>query len=303
MSREDNSRYALIAGAITISIAIALMVLKAIAWVQSDSAAVLASLVDSVMDVGVSAMNLLVIRFSLKPADEDHRYGHGKAEGIAALFQSAFITGVAIFLLLEAFSRFFNPGPVSSIDFSIGVMLVSMIMSVVIVTVQRFCMKKAPSLAVEADSAHYSSDVLVNAGAIATLLALRAGAPAIIDPVFAMLVFVYLVFTVRHIGQKAIDMLMDRELPPEVRQQIHGIILSHPQAYGVHDLRTRQIGMKWSISFDVEMDAKKSFQKIHEYARQIEKMIADAFPQAEVMIHMDPVGDRADSRHPHLAEP
>lgn len=296
---KEHSLYAMIAGISTVSIVVFLVLLKTYAWAESGSASVLASLVDSFMDAGISGMNLLVIRLSMKPADDEHRYGHGKVEGLAALFQSAFIVGIAVFLLLESISRFINPNQMDSYMLGVGVMATSMVMSVVIVLIQKICMRHVPSLAVEADSAHYSSDVVVNAGTMIILLALKAGAPAWIDPLFAIAVVAYLLLTVKHIGLKSINMLMDRELDPEIREKIKDIILSHPEAMGVHDLRTRQIGMRCSISFDVEMNPDKAFKDIHRYAREIEKSILSVFSNAEIMIHMDPFGEKADSRHPY----
>jgi ferrous-iron efflux pump FieF len=295
---ESKSRYALLAGWITVSIVLVLVAVKTYAWVESGSASVLASLVDSLMDAGVSTMNLLVIRFSIKPADELHRYGHGKAEGIAALFQAAFITGIAVFLLLESIGNLLRPVEIDSYSLAIGVMIFSMVMSIVMVTVQKACMKYASSLAVEADSAHYTSDIMVNAGAIVTLFALQAGAPAWIDPVFAVAVVIYLGLTVRHVAGKGLAMLMDQELPQEVRERIKQIIMSHEETRGLHDLRTRQIGMRWHISFDVEMNPEKPLKQAHASAREIELKLMEEFPQAEIMIHMDPQGDVADSRHP-----
>lgn len=293
-----DSRYALISGIATITLVSVLVLAKTWAWLESGSASVLASLVDSLMDVGVSTMNLMVIRISLMPADKEHRYGHGKAEGIAALFQSAFIAGIAVFLLLESVRRFLEPQAVVDFDLAISVMALSMVVSIVMVTIQKLCMKKAPSLAVEADSAHYTSDILVNGGTILTLLVLKAGAPGWVDPFFALLVVGYLLWTVRDIAVKGVDMLMDRELPGETRREIKDIILAHREARGVHDLRTRQIGMRWAISFDIEMDPHKPLCEIHKTTREIERRLVEKFPQAEIMIHMDPAGDKADSRHP-----
>ncbi len=293
-----DTRYAYIAAGITLSLVFVMLLCKSWAWVETGATSVLASLLDSLMDVGISAMNLMVIRFALKPADEDHRYGHGKAEGIAALFQAAFITGIAVFLLLESVRRFLQPEAIESFNLAIAVMTLSMLVSVVIVTVQKLCLKKAPSLAVDADSAHYTSDIFVNGGTIITLLALKFGAPLWADPLFAVLIVIYLLFTVRDIGGKAVNMLMDRELPDDTRREITRTLLKHKDAHGVHDLRTREVGMRWNIAVDVEMDPHRPLCEIHKSVREMEEELIAKYPQAEVMIHMDPVGDTHDSRHP-----
>jgi ferrous-iron efflux pump FieF len=293
-----DSRYAVISAAVTLVCVGFLIAVKSWAWLESGATSVLASLVDSLVDAGVSAMNLLVIRFSLKPADADHRYGHGKAEGIAALFQSAFIAGIAAFLLLESLRRFVEPQAAGNFTIAIAVMGVSMLVSVAVVFFQRQAMRRAPSLAVEADSAHYTSDILVNGGTIVTLLILRAGGPVWIDPLFAVLVVAYLLYIVYEIAGKGIGMLMDAELPEGTRREITGIVMAHKEARGMHDLRTRRIGMRWHISFDIELDPDKRLCEVHDTVREIEQKLMDTYPQAEIMIHMDPAGDKADSRHP-----
>lgn len=299
---DHRPRYALYAGGAAIATAVILILAKVAAWFVTGSAAILASLTDSMMDAWVSGINLLAIRYSLKPADSDHRYGHGKVEGIAALFQAALISSAAVFLTLEAVSRLITVQKIESLNVALGVMAFSMVMSILLVAVQKYSLRFAPSLAVEADQAHYSTDIMMNGGTIIALALIAAGGPHWIDSAFALVVVVYLVKTAWHIGFKGADMLMDRELPDAVRHSILELIVAQPLVLGVHDLRTRAIGMRVHVSFDVELDPELSLLAAHDATRTIEDAILEKYPHAEVMIHMDPLGDPADSRHPGLAE-
>ncbi|MBK9562121.1 MAG: cation diffusion facilitator family transporter [Micavibrio sp.] len=290
-------RMALIAGAASLVTVLILIVIKAFALIQTGSASILASLIDSVVDASVSIMTFLAIKISLKPADEDHRHGHGKVEGLAALFQAAFIAGAGFFLLLESAGRFTGPAVAEESDIAIAIMAVATILSVVLVMVQNYSLKFAPSLAVEADRAHYSSDILINLGVIGVLFGLQHGAPWWIDPAFAVLIAFYLALTVRRIAGKAVDMLLDRELSGDARERITKKVLSHKYVMGMHDLRTSKSGMKIFISFDIELDPSLLLYNAHEIVREVEFELLIDFPNAEILIHADPHGDTYDTRH------
>ncbi len=290
--------YAIFAGGAAIVTVSILIVAKTIAWLMTGSSSVLASLTDSVIDAGVSVMNFLAIRYSLKPADEEHRYGHGKVEGVAALFQSAFIAGAALFLFLEGVSNLLKAVQITDHMVAVGVMVFSIVLSLILVAIQKFCLRHAPSLAVEADSAHYSSDILINGGTIAAILVIYAGGPWWIDPLFALAVAFWLVRTAWIVAGKGMDMLMDRELPDGDREKILGIINGHKNILGVHDLRTRKIGMSLHISFDVEQDPGLTLKQAHAASKDVEAALLKEFPNAEIMIHQDPAGEPEDSRHP-----
>jgi ferrous-iron efflux pump FieF len=288
---------ALVAGAASVVTVSILIGLKIFAYAENGSTSVLASLTDSVVDAAASLITLFSIRISLMPADAEHRSGHGKIEGLAALLQAAFIAGAAFFLLLESLSRFASPHPSTNNDLAIGVMGVSMILSMALVFIQNYSLRFAPSLAVEADKTHYAGDILVNAGVILTLWAIGIGAPVWIDPVFSMLISLYLVIMARGIAVQGLDMLLDRELPDAVRQNIKRIVLSHPNVMGMHDLRTHKSGMRVFISFDVELAPDLLLHAAHEILREVEHDLLKDFPHAEILIHPDPHGDTFDTRH------
>lgn len=288
---------ALLAGMASIATVTVLILLKAVMFIFSGSTSILASLMDSLADATVSVMTFFAIRFSLKPADTNHRSGHGKIEGLAALFQSLLIAAAAAALLYEAIRRLWNPQPVEHHEFGVAVMLISIVLSVALVRLQNQVLKEAPSLAVEADHAHYATDIIVNIGVIVVLFALMAGAPVWIDTLFGALMTLYLLWAAKGIASKGLDMLLDRELSDDIRQSIKARIHAHPQVKGLHDLRTSQSGMRIFISFDIEVDGDMTLTAAHDISRTLEMELLHDYPHAEIMIHVDPHGDPHDSRH------
>lgn len=290
-------RMALVAGAASLVTVAVLIVAKTATYWFTGSASILASLMDSVLDASVSLMMFMAIRYSLKPADSDHRHGHGKIEGLAALFQALLIGAAGVMLVTESAHRFFDPQPVKGHGVAVVVMFFTILASWGLVLIQNYTLRRAPSLAVEADKAHYGNDIIVNGGVIATMGALYFGAPAWLDPLFALAVAFYLAVTVWTIGSKAIDMLLDRELPDEVRKEIKAMVKAHQGVMGMHDLRTSRSGMKIFISFDIEVDADLSLLDAHSIARDTEMELLQRFPHADILIHVDPHNDTEDSRH------
>jgi ferrous-iron efflux pump FieF len=271
--------------------------LKTLAYLSSLSATVLASLIDSLIDLVISLLNFLAIRHAMKPADADHRYGHGKVEGLAALFQAAFLASGGFFILLEAMQRLINPVAMNAHFFAGSIMGISLLMTLFLVAVQRMSLKKSPSLAVEADKMHYMGDVVMYLGILAVIAGDYFGAPAWIDPLGAIAITVYLGLSAYKIAKKGIDMLLDREVSGEVREKIITTVLSHQQIHGVHDLRTRAHGLAMHISFDVEIDPKLMLCEAHAITKELEAELLHHFPNAQIMIHKDPIGDTEDSRH------
>ncbi len=289
--------YALFAAIWAVGTVTVLILLKGYAYWQSGSAAVLATLTDSMTDAGISLTMLMAIRLSIKPADENHRYGHGKVEGLAALFQAAMMTGAGTFLLFEGLHRFVEPRDVEHHLLGISVAVISIILTMILIGVQNYALKRAPSLAVESDRAHFTTDVFLNASVMLALIAHMKGWASWVDPAAALAIAGYFGWTAFTIGKKAADMLMDRELPDAVRQRIIKTAQNHPEILGIHDLRTRRSGMSLHISFDVEIDPEFTLRQAHDVIRGLEQKILEDYPYAEILIHMDPHGDTYDSRH------
>lgn len=274
-----------------------LIIIKGYAYFESDSTALLGTLVDSVVDMAVSIMLLYAVSLSLKPVDEKHRYGFGKAEGIASLLQGGFMGGAGVFLGLEAVNRFSNPVVVTNIQTAIIVSILAVIISAIIITIQRRALRNAPSLAVEADYQHYKTDILLNLTVIVALILSFYGAPYWVDPLFGLFIAGYFIMTAINILNKSTGMLMDREVSEEVRQQIRDLVARFEDIDGMHDLRTRMSGMTMHISFDVEINPNMKLQTAHDIVLHIDAALIKQYPNAEILIHMDPTGDVHDSRH------
>ncbi len=274
----------------SVAVATVLILVKLVAFVLTDSMSILATLIDSMMDVAASVINLFAVRHALTPADEEHRFGHGKAEALAGLAQAAFISGSAMFLAFQASSRIFNPEPVSRSEIGIGVMIFSIVMTILLVQYQRKIVRVTGSIAISADSLHYVSDVLVN---LAVILALVLGSTLgwqRADPLFAMGVAAYVFYCAWNIVQQSMDQLMDHEMPDEQREKIRKIVLEHPDVRNMHELRTRESGQTQFIQMHLEMYGELQLKDAHKIAVDVEDIIKNAYPRAEVLIHEDPAG-------------
>jgi ferrous-iron efflux pump FieF len=272
----------------SVSVAVGLIAAKLAAWLMTGSLTVMASLVDSLMDAAASAINLVAVRWSLHPADEDHRFGHGKAEFLAGLAQASFIAGSAFFLVIHAIERLRNPVPIQAAELGITVMAVSILLTLILLGYQHYVIRRTNSTAIRGDALHYATDLLTNVGTIAALVLASSGWPGL-DPVFAIIIAGYIFYSACRIGYEAGQMLMDREVPAEIREQIHAIAKTPPQVKGVHDIRTRMSGQTMMIQLHLELDDDIPLIRAHGIARAVEKDILRSWPGADVIIHQDPV--------------
>lgn len=293
-----KNRASIIAGYAAIAIVGVLIIIKAYAYYASGALSILSSLTDSVLDSIVSLMVLGSLYYARKPADEDHRWGHGKMEAVSALFQSAIIAGGAAFLVFTSILHITAPPPITHHQTGMVIMGISIVLSIALVAVQRISLKRENSLAIEADSAHYSGDVFINLGALLVLyLSASAQAPLWLDPLFAVLVACFMLYLVIGIAGKSMDMLLDRELPKEERAKLIKIIESHDKVIGWHDLRTNSHGSYCVMSFDIEVDPDLSLWVAHAITKDLEEEILTLYPQADILIHVDPEGYIEDARH------
>lgn len=274
----------------SLAVASLLIAAKAAAYFATGSVSLLSTLVDSLLDLAASFINFLAIRHAAQPADREHRFGHGKAEPLAGLGQAAFITGSAVFLLVQGGARLFTPEPVRNESLGVAVMILSIVLTLALVLFQRQVIRKTGSLAVGADALHYKSDLLVNLGVIGALVLSTSFGLAAADPLFAIGVAVYILYSSSQIFLSSYNLLMDRELPEEDRKRIKEIAEAHPAVISLHDLRTRSSGTQAFIQFHLEMDGNMSLIDAHVIAEQVMREVAAAFPGAEVLIHEDPYG-------------
>lgn len=276
----------------SVAVAVIMVALKLAAWILTGSVALLSTLIDSTLD-GLSALvNFLAVRHALQPADDDHRFGHAKAEPLAGLAQSAFIAGSALFLIGEAAQRLFEPDAVNNAMFGIVVMVIAIVVTLALVLFQNFVVKRTGSLAISADHLHYLGDLAMNGAVIISLVISAQFGVTLADPLFAIGIGAYLIWGAWKIGGTSYDQLMDKEFPDDLRLKIETICLAQPGIRGVHDLRTRRAGLAEFIQVHVTMDPEINLRRAHHISEGVEEALRSAFPAADVIIHQDPDPER-----------
>lgn len=289
LSPAEGARLLKLATNASVTVAVILIAAKGVAYWQTSSMSILASLVDSLMDSGASLLNLVAVRYALAPADRQHRFGHGKAESIAALAQSTFIIGSGLFLLFEAARRLVDPVPLAAYGVGLAVMVFTIAATVALLLLQGYVIRRTGSAAIRADALHYRTDLLTNSGVILALVLAQYGWPGM-DPLFAIVAGLYILWSARAIMRDAFNELLDRELPDEQRTRILAIAKGHPEVRGVHDLRTRSSGRIDFIELHLELDGGISLFRSHTISDEVEAAIMAAMPAADVVIHQDPAG-------------
>lgn len=273
-----------------VSLAVGLMLIKLFASLYTGSLAILSSLVDSISDIFASVAAFVAVRFSSLPASFKHRYGFGKAEALSALVQSAFIAGSGLFVIYEGVDRFINPTELTAMNLGVGVMVLSLALTLAVVVFQRYVAKRTKSLAVDADSVHYAVDIVTNISIILSLLVVKIWNLEWFDPLAAVFVSAYLLHNAFKIAKEAVAVLMDKELPEEVRSEIIKAIENYDFCYGVHDLRTRDLGGFYWFELHLELDGNLSLYEAHRLTAIVEKEIKNRYPKSQVIIHQDPAG-------------
>jgi ferrous-iron efflux pump FieF len=274
----------------SITVACIMILVKLVAWLMTGSVSLLSSLLDSLLDAASSLVNLVAVHQALVPADREHRFGHGKAEPLASLGQSAFIAGSAVLLLIQALQHMLTPQPVSNAGLGIGVMIFAIAVTFALVAYQRRVVRRTGSLVVSADEFHYRTDLVLNGSVILSLVGTWLLGWVYLDPLFGAAIGFWIIYGAWGVAKKAMVQLMDRELPDSDRARIRAIALAHPQVNSVHDLRTRASGPDAFIQIHVEMDGNLTLSEAHRISDTVEAEILAAFPRAEVMIHQDPEG-------------
>ncbi|VTR62561.1 cation-efflux pump FieF [Actinobacillus pleuropneumoniae] len=226
---------------LAITIACVLIVIKMFAWWKTGSISILAAVTDSVVDLLASITNILVLRFALLPADENHTFGHGKAESLAAIAQSAFIGGSAVFLVLQGVHKLMHPHFINGSEIGIIVSLISIVFTAGLVWYQKRVVALTKSPAIAADSLHYQTDLLMNAAILAAML-LNLYGFVYADAIFAIGIALYIGLNALKMFWEAVQVLLDKALPQEEIDQIIELAAKHERIIGIHDLLTRQVG-------------------------------------------------------------
>ncbi|MBV7439656.1 cation diffusion facilitator family transporter [Aeromonas sp. sif2416] len=288
MSQQQYSRWVTLASMAAVATASLLITGKLIAWLMTDSSSLLASLTDSLMDVSASLINLFAIRYALAPADNEHRFGHGKAESLAGLIQSAFISGSALLLVMHGISSLLNQVPVQRLEAGLWVSAGSILLTLLLVGFQRWVVQRTNSVAIKADMLHYRSDLLLNAGVLLALVLAGQGW-FWADGLFAILIGLFLVWGAVQIGYESVQALLDRQLPEEEQARIMALCCAVEGVHGVHDLRTRQSGPTRFVQLHLELDDQLPLVKAHQIADEAELAVRQSFERMDVIIHMDPI--------------
>jgi len=293
LSTDEYNFWVKLAAIAASGAALLLVSLKLYAWFATGASAMLASATDSMLDLFASLMNVVILRFALAPADDEHKFGHGKAESLAGLIQAAFVLGSGILLLINGIDRFITPKVIQQSDIGIIVTFIAIAVTFALVLLQKKVIKKTASLAISADSMHYQSDLLLNLGVLIALY-LSQGIWLRADGLFTMLVGAYLLWGAGNIIWLSVQHLMDHQLTEEEQQQIIAIALKHPKALGVHDLRTRQAGQQRFIQFHLELNDNLPLYEAHAIGEDIENELLEKLAPCEVFIHHDPVSTVGD---------
>lgn len=276
----------------SLTVALVLVGAKAWAWRVTDSVSLLSSLADSLLDVLASGLTFWAVRFSLSPADPEHRFGHGKSEGLAALVQSLIIGASALFVCSEAVQRLLDPQEIARPEVGLIVLIAATAATVLLVSFQRYVSSRTGSIAISADAMHYTADVLVNLSvALAMVLTAWTGW-AIMDPLVGLGVAAYILYGAYGMATESLDVLLDREIPDADRHRIEQVARQHPDVLGVHDMRTRHGGAHYIVQFHLDLNPQISLWRSHEIMDEVETTIRAEFPGCEIIIHADPVGIR-----------
>lgn len=274
----------------SVGVAFFLLLLKAFAAWHTGSVAMLGSLADTGLDLLASLVTLYGVKLAAEPADHDHRFGHGKAEALAALFQVALITLSAAGIAWRAIERFTSPVPNEDAGFGIAVSLVAIGVTFALLTYQRAIVRRTGSVAILADNVHYQSDVLLNCAVIAALALEQYADVTGADPVFGVAIALWLAWGAFKASSSAIDQLMDKEWSEDQRAAFLDVAARQPGLRGIHDFRTRRSGSHDFAQFHMEVDPRLTVAAAHDLVEGVEANLKRAFPKVEVLIHLDPEG-------------
>ncbi|MEZ5758498.1 MAG: cation diffusion facilitator family transporter [Emcibacteraceae bacterium] len=291
LDKNDAEKLLRRATTASVTVAITLIALKTWGYIESGSVAIFGTLLDSVMDSLSSIIIFAAVRFSMIPADKDHRFGHGKAEAIAGLLQAFIIFASSLFLLREVIEKIINPRAIEKPVLGAGIIGASVLLTILLVMYQKHVTRKTGSVAIAADGMHYTGDILLNLGVVISLVLDGYFKFTYADPFFGAVACFYLLHSAYQVFIASTDVLMDKELDDEDRKKIISIIKKHNEVVGVHELRTRRSGLDIFIQFHMELQDGISLHEAHEISDQVEQKIIETYKNAEVFIHADPFND------------
>ena len=271
-------------------VASTLIVLKYYGWVTTSSVSMLGSLADSMIDFLASVFVFIAITYSFLPADEKHRFGYGKSEGLAAFIQSLLIGISGVYVFSEAIKRLLNPSQISQPSIAIWIILISIALTITLVMYQKYVVKKSKSMAIESDQYHYLTDIFINLSVLFSIVITGWTRFVFIDALVGLLISGVVLYTSVTLLKKSFKILLDQEIQSDDRDRIKEIALDHPKVLGFHDLRTRDTGRKYIIQFHLELDPNMSLLESHEITDEVTDNVLKLYPDSELIIHTDPLG-------------
>lgn len=273
-----------------IGVALLLVALKAWAAITTGSAAMLGSLADTALDLAASLATLAGVSIAAQPEDANHRFGHSKAEAIAAMFQVVLISISALGLAFHSIDRMLAGGGTDSAAEGIGVSAIAIAATLGLLAWQRHVLRQTDSLAIHTDHIHYQSDLLLNLAVIAALVMDQYASIVGADALFGLGIAIWLGWGAWRASQRAVDDLMDKEWPEEKKARFLEVVARHPELRGVHDMRTRTAGHRDFVQFHVWVDPNMTVREAHRVMDEVEAKLHAEFPQVEIIIHPDPEG-------------
>lgn len=288
----------------SISMALFLVAVKTYAAWDTRSVAMLGSLADTTLDFIASLITFLGVRWAAMPADEEHRYGHGKAESLAALVQVILITISAMGIAWRAVDRLRSGRATEGLELGIGVSIIAMVATFALLGYQRYVIRKTGSVAIMTDHVHYQTDVLLNVSVIVALLLDQLLGWRLADPLFGFAIAAWLMYGAWSAASHSVDQLMDREWPLGEREAFIAAAQEYPELAGLHDLRTRTSGAHRFVQFHVWVPGDWTVTEAHQRMDAVEEKLQQRFPGCEIIIHLDPEGhiDREGILPKHLTE-
>jgi cation diffusion facilitator family transporter len=297
LSHEEEARAKHSAARLSILAASFLIILKMVTAWLTGSISIWASLLDSAMDIFASTINFIAVRAASRPPDEDHAYGHGKAESLAGLFQALVISVSGVYLVWRALLRLVSPPEIAHEGLGIATMLLASLISMALVTRLKKVARATDSPALRADAVHYASDVYTNAAALVALLTVALTGWQLADPIFSLAISAYILSSAVSVAREAIDILMDRRLPLEIDEGVAAVVsrFRDEGVVGFHDLRTRRSGAYKFIDLHLEVRREQSLEEAHALTVRVLRAIEEAIPRSRVHIHTDPADEHQDS--------
>ena len=298
----DRARLARSAALASISVAVILVSLKTWATWKTGSTAMLGSLADSALDLIASLATLTGVWIASQPADEDHRFGHGKAEALAAIFQVMLISLSAFGIATRAILQLAEGQQTQAAAEGIGVSVVAIVLTFALLGWQRYVMNRTRSLAIKTDHLHYKSDLLLNLAVIAALVLDQFAGLRGADPAFGLAIAAWLAWGAFNAARDAVDDLMDREWPEDKRLAFVEAAAKHPELSNLHDLRTRTSGHRDFVQFHVDLPGTMTVEEAHDIIERVEEDLCGQFPDMELLIHIDPEGHVDEPDNPLVEE-